>query len=132
MIGISIGYFLNMPQEQLSAEVEIPESIISMGSSDMGNTTTFTYELTLYNPGDITIHVDAVEPIFSSEFLKRVYSDDLTLDVNAYLEPGDTKNVGAALQVNTTLLSKEDIDELSPFLKGAKVHTSREILFREF
>ncbi len=132
LIGITIGYSLDLPQEQLRNEVEIPETVSSLGSSDMENTTEYSYELTLYNPGDKIIHVNTVEPVFNSEFLKRVYDEELTLYVDEDLGPGATKNVGAQLQVNTTLLSKEDIDALSPFLQGAKVSTSREISFRDF
>lgn len=82
-----------------------------------------TYSVTLQNYSDQAIHVQGVEPILSPEFNTLVLTETVWVMVDETVAPGETVTVNSTLLFTADDLTKEEINNLAPYITNIQVTT---------
>ncbi len=91
--------------------------------------TKYSYSIELTNENLINTKIISVEPILKDSIRDMVLDDNLAVDVNKIVSPGDTITIEGALIIDTKGLSKDEILNLEPFIAGIKVNSKTTIDF---
>ena len=119
------------PSKPPSAGIAVAGITTSIGAvgEDTANPDTqcFHYTITLVNNESAEVKILSLEPTLAEGFKARVISQNVKVDVNQAIAPGDTLTVEGEILFDTKGLTKEEIEALQPFVKDVHITQERKI-----
>jgi hypothetical protein len=82
---------------------------------------TFSYSITLENPGKKAYKIHSIEPIIPENFKNLILSSDIMTNTQKALQKGKKIEIKGELLINTSQMTEEEISKLSPMIKSCKI-----------
>lgn len=103
----------------------------SLGSVNENNFefTKYSYSIDLTNENLKNTKIISVEPIIKDSIRDKVLDENLVIDVNKIVSPGNAITIEGTILIDTKGLSKDEISALEPFITGLKVNSATTIDF---